>query len=146
MVHKNWFSLSAFFVDAEDTRRVYQTMFNNAQVDFMFSGHTHTYQLFKPITTRASPSDETDQGTQLLGTLSGSNWNFALTHGVMHIVNGNGGHEINGFGEDPSSVSTILYANDTEFGYTVLEIDGKTARVITKSVGGNVRHTVTVIR
>jgi predicted phosphodiesterase len=148
MVHKNWFSLTTFAVDAEDTRRVYQTMFNNAQVDFMFSGHTHTYQLFKPITTRASPTDETLMGTQLLGTLNGSGqWNFALPHGVIHIINGNGGHEINSFGgDDPAANTNILYANDTEFGYTVLEINGRTARVIAKSVGGNVRHTATIVR
>jgi predicted phosphodiesterase len=147
MIHKNWFSLTTFGVDAAETRRVYQTMFTDAQVDFMFSGHTHTYQLFKPITVRASASDETLMGTQLLGTLSGSNWNFAASHGVMHIVNGNGGHEINSFGsDDPAANSNVLYANDTEFGYTVLEIDGKTARVIAKSRGGNVRHTVTIVR
>jgi predicted phosphodiesterase len=146
MVHKNWFSLSAFHVDAEQTRHVYKSMMNTAQVDFMFSGHTHTYQLFKPITARTDQNDETDQGSIASGTLSGSSWNFALTHGVMQIVNGNGGHEVNQFGEDPSSVSTILYANDDEFGYTVLQIDGKTATVIAKSVGGNVRHTVTVVR
>jgi predicted phosphodiesterase len=144
MVHKNWFSITNFSPDAFDTRFAYQTMLNNAQVDIMFSGHTHTYQLWKPIVTRGS-SDETDQGTLLSGTLSGSNWNFALTHGVMHIINGNGGHEINSFGSNPMP-STILYANDDEFGYTVLEVDGSTLRVIAKSVGGNVRHTVTLIR
>ena len=140
MVHKNWFSITNFSPDAFDTRYAYQTMLNNAQVDFMFSGHTHTYQLWKPIVTRGT-SDEVDQGTQTVGTLSGSNWNFALNHGVMHIINGNGGHEINSFGSNPMP-STILYANDDEFGYTVLEIDGNTATVIAKSVGGNVRHIV----
>jgi hypothetical protein len=119
-------------------------MITNAQVDFMFRGHTHTYQLWKPIVARTQ-GDETDQGTQLSGTLSGTNWNFALTHGVCHIINGNGGHEINSFGSNPMP-STILYANDDEFGYTVLEIDGSTARIIAKSVGGNVRHTVTFVR
>jgi predicted phosphodiesterase len=146
MVHKNWFSVNAFTTDGLDARFAYKTMCNNAQVDFMFSGHTHTYQIFKPIVSRVDENDETDNGTLLSGTLSGSNWNFALTHGIMQIVNGNGGHEINGFSGDPDSISTVLYANDTEFGYTVLEIDGKTARVIAKSVGGNVRHTVTVVR
>jgi hypothetical protein len=144
MVHKNWFSITNFSPDAFNTRYAYQTMFNNAQVDFMFSGHTHTYQLWKPIITRGT-SDQIDQGTQTVGTLSGSNWNFALNHGVMHCINGNGGHEINSFGSNPLP-STILYANDSEFGYTVLEIDGSTARLIAKSVGGNVRHTVTLVR
>jgi predicted phosphodiesterase len=144
MVHKNWFSITNYSPDAFATRYAYQTMITNAQVDFMFSGHTHTYQLWKPIVARTQ-GDETDQGTQLSGTLSGTNWNFALTHGVCHIINGNGGHEINSFGSNPMP-STILYANDDEFGYTVLEIDGSTARIIAKSVGGNVRHTVTFVR
>jgi predicted phosphodiesterase len=144
MVHKNWFSITNYSPDAIDTRFAYQTMLNNAQVDFMFSGHTHTYQLWKPIVARTL-GDETDQGTQTVGTLSGSNWNFALTHGVCHIINGNGGHEINSFGSNPIP-STILYSNDNEFGYTVLEIDGSTARIIAKSVGGNVRYTATFTR
>jgi predicted phosphodiesterase len=144
MVHKNWFSITNFSPDAFDTRYAYQAMFNDAQVDFMFSGHTHTYQLWKPIVTRGT-SDETDQGTQTVGTLSGTDWNFALNHGVMHCINGNGGHEINSFGSNPMP-STILYANDDEFGYTVLDIDGSTATLTAKSVGGNVRHVVRCIR
>ena len=43
MVHKNWFSITNYSPDAFDTRFAYQTMITNAQVDFMFSGHTHTY-------------------------------------------------------------------------------------------------------
>ena len=104
----------------------------------------HILTLWKPIVARTL-GDETDQGTQTLGTLSGSNWNFALSHGVIHCINGNGGHEINSFGSNPIP-STILYSNDNEFGYTVLEIEGKRATLTAKSAGGNVRFSVTAVR
>jgi hypothetical protein len=78
--------------------------------------------------------------------MSGSNYNFALDHGAFYVINGNGGHEINSWGENPADFPNVLYANDDEFGYTVLDIDGNTATLTAKSVGGNVRYTVTAVR
>lgn len=144
MVHKSWFNLLGSNPAYVTARNAYKTMFRNAQVDFMFHGHNHSYCIWRPIVSIDGNNDNT--AAQAVFTMSGSNYNFAVDHGAFYIINGNGGHEINRWGENPADFANVLYANDTEYGYTVLEIDGKRATITAKSVGGNVRYTVTAVR
>jgi hypothetical protein len=144
MVHKSWHNLLGSNPAYVTARQAYKTMIDTAQIDFMFHGHNHSYCIWRPIVS--IPGNNENTAATATFTMSGSNYNFALNHGAFYIINGNGGHEINQWGENPADFPNVLYANDNEFGYTVLEIDGKRATIIAKSVGGNVRYTVTAVR
>jgi hypothetical protein len=144
VVHKSWFNLLGSNPAYVTARNAYKTMFRNAQVDLMFHGHNHSYCIWKPIVSIDGNNENT--ASTAVFTMSGSSYNFAVDHGAFYVINGNGGHEINSWGENPADFPNISYANDTEFGYTVLEIDGKVMNIIAKSAGGNVRHTIRVIR
>src|SRR5688500_3072697 len=120
-------------------------MFRDAQVDFMFNGHNHSYCIWKPIV--AIPGNDENTAAQAVFTLTqDGKYDFTKDHGTFHIINGNGGHEINPWGEDPNSFPNVLYANDTDFGYTTLDITGKQAVIKAKKVDGTVLATVNVTR
>ena len=146
MIHKSWFNLLGSNPAYVTVRHAYATMFRNAQVDLMFHGHNHSYMIWKPIVDPAGGANDENTASTAVFTMSGSNYNFAVDHGIMYIVNGNGGHELNTWGENAADFPNVLYATDQHFGYTVLEIDGKTMNVIAKNASGNLLHTARIIR
>lgn len=145
MVHKSWFNLLGSNPSYVTVRHAYAAMFRDAQVDFMFHGHNHSYAIWRPVV--AIPGDDENTSAQQLFTIgTDGRYDLSKDHGAFYIINGNGGHEINNWGEDPADFPNVLYANDDDFGYTVLDIQGKQATIIAKDVDGNTLFTVQATR
>jgi hypothetical protein len=68
----------------------------------------------------------------------GVTFDFAKEHGWLTIVSGHGGHEHNKINE--SGNQNVMWYNDTDFGYTVIEIVGKQAHVIAKDITGKILY------
>ena len=116
------------------------------QVDFVFHGHNHSYAIWRPVV--AIPGDNENTWPQSLFTFAanGTTYDMAKPHGAFYIINGNGGHEINAWGENPADFPNVIYANDSVFGYTVLDLHGKQATITAKNVSGATLFTVTATR
>jgi calcineurin-like phosphoesterase family protein len=146
MVHKSWFNLLGSNPSYVQARHTYAAMFNDAQVDFMFHGHNHSYAIWRPVVAIAGDNENTS--AQQLFTMASDSTTYDLSkpHGAFYIINGNGGHEINSWGEDPADFPNVIYANDEVFGYTVLDIQGKQAKITAKNVSGATLFTVNATR
>jgi Calcineurin-like phosphoesterase len=146
MVHKSWFNLLGTNPAYVLAREAYDEMFLDAQVDIMFHGHNHSYAIWRPVVAIPGNSDNTAADDLFTMASDGTTYDFSKSHGVIYVINGNGGHEINPWGEDPADFPNVLYANDQDFGYTILEIQGKLATIKAKNVNGTVMHTVNITR
>lgn len=145
-VHKPHFTLKSSHSPYTAVRQVYREVFRQYQVDIMLHGHNHNYQMWKPMI--AITGQDGNQAGQQLFTLKpdGSTYDFSKDHGVAYVVNGNGGHEHNGFNEDPTQNPNIIYANDEDFGYTKLEVNGKDITVKAVHENGTVLHQYKITR
>ena len=146
MVHKSWFNLLGSNPAYVTARHTYAAMFNDAQVDFMFHGHNHSYAIWRPIVDIAGNDENTAAQSLFTMATDGVRYDMSKPHGAFYIINGNGGHEINSWGEDPADFPNVIYANDTVFGYTVLDIQGKQATITAKNVSGAVLFSVRATR
>jgi hypothetical protein len=125
IMHKPWYTLKTSISPEVEIRRIYQPLFDELGVDFMLYGHNHNFQVWLPMV-----SDATQRFTK---NHEGS-YDFSAPHGQFHIVNGAGGHTISKFKENWKDNNNVVYANDSEFCYTLFNIDGKVCDVITKNV------------
>ena len=112
-------------------------MFRNV-VDFNLHGHNHNTQLWKPMIVDKTQGGN-GVGVPLYSLASdGLTFDFSKEHGWLTIVSGHGGHEHNRINE--SGNQNVLWYNDSDFGYTVLDIQGKKANVIAKDITGKVLY------
>ena len=138
VVHKSWFNLLSTNQAYVLAREAYDELFFNAQVDFMFHGHNHNVHIWKPIRPIIGNNGNT-AATQVFSLASDNRYDFAKSHGTIYVTNGNGGHEHNTFGQSPTS--EVEFANDTDFGFSELVIQGKQATLKHYDVNGNVLYT-----
>ena len=143
MVHKSWFNRLSTNQAYVTARHAYAAMFRDAQVDFMLHGHNHNTVVWKPIVAIAGNNDN-QGGAQVFTLATNGAYDFSKDHGVMYITNGHGGHEHNVFGQ--AAGPNILFSNDTDYGYTVIDIQGKQATIKCKNVSGTVMYTTNVTR
>jgi hypothetical protein len=125
IMHKPWYTLKTRISPEIEIRRIYQPLFDELGVDFMLYGHNHNFQVWLPMVSDA---------TQKFTKNQDGSYDFSAPHGQFHIVNGAGGHTISEFEEDWKDNNNVIYANDSEFCYTVFKIEGKVCDVITKNV------------
>ncbi len=125
IMHKPWYTLKTRISPETEIRRIYQPLFDELGVDFMLYGHNHNFQVWLPMVSDAIQKFTKNQ--------EGS-YDFSAPHGQFHIVNGAGGHAFSEFEEDWKDNNNVLYANDSEFCYTLFKIEGKVCDVITKNV------------
>ncbi len=120
-----------------EVRRIFQPLFDDAGVDFVLSGHNHNFQPWVPMIYDATP--------KFTKNADGS-YDFSKPHGQFYFVNGAGGHEINKFKEKWKKNKKVIFADETEFCYTLFKIDGKSCDVITKDTGGNPLFSIKVTK
>ena len=137
LIHKPWYTLKTSHGPETAVRAIYQPLFESYQVDFVLHGHNHNIQSWLPLTTNAQ---------QLFTRLPDGTFDFSKPHGQFFLISGAGGHEHNGFQEDPAGNPNIFFANDSDYGYTMLYITGKNATVQTKNINGTVIHTFKVTK
>jgi hypothetical protein len=131
--HKPWFTLKSSHSPYTAVRKIYSDLFKDV-VDFNLHGHNHNTQLWLPMVADDTSGNGT--GTQLFTYASdGKTFDFTKSHGWLTIVSGHAGHEHNGIKETGNK--NCMWFNDTAFGYTVIEIDGKKAHVIAKDETGD---------
>ena len=125
IMHKPWYTLKTKHSPETEIRKIYQPLFDELEVDFMLYGHNHDHQVWLPMVSDAK---------QKFTRLPDGTFDFSAPHGQFHIVNGAGGHEVDKFEEEWKDNQNVFYANDKEFCYTLIKIDGKTCEVVTKNV------------
>ena len=85
-------------------------------------------------------------GKQLFTQLPDGTFDFTKEHGCLYVVTGRGGHEHNAFKEDAKSNPNIIWANDTDFGYTQIDVDNKTLKITEKDITGKILNEINVTR
>jgi predicted phosphodiesterase len=146
LFHKPFFTLKSSHSPYTAVRFLYKDLFRDAQVDFCVSGHNHNTQLWKPMIPNQSQAN--GEGEQLFKFASdGKTLDFAQDHGAAFIVTGHSAHEWNVINDSGSGVANVMhYRDDGEFGYTVIETDGKMAKVMSKDVTGKIHFEYAVTR
>lgn len=134
--HKPFYTLKTKHGPEVDTRRIFQPLFDDAQVDICISGHIHCYQVWYPLVF--DPALEANgSGRKQVELLNGS-FDFSKKHGQIYVVNGSGGHEIDALKEDWQNNEKVMYADDQVFGYSLFEISGKKCKILFKNNGGKI--------
>ena len=143
--HKSWFNLNSSNSSYTGARHLYAGMMREAQVDFMIHGHNHNLHIWRPIVAIPGNNNNT-AGQAVFSLASDGRYDFSKDHGTMYIVNGNGGHEMNGFGI--SETENVLFSLDGEedYGYSVFEIQGKQAKIMHKDRNGVIRYQTGITR
>ncbi|MGI0034030.1 MAG: metallophosphoesterase [Nitrososphaeraceae archaeon] len=139
IVHKPWYTLKtkSGHWPLTEMRRIFQPLFDEAEVDFVLSGHNHNFQAWLPMIHEATPKfTKNSDGT----------YDFSKPHGQFYIVNGAGGHEINKFKEEWKKNKKVIFADRSDFCYTVFKIDGKNCDVLTKDTEGNILFSIKVTK
>ena len=133
MVHKPWFTLKSSASPYTAVRRIYNDMFLDAQVDFMFYGHNHNWQGWFPMEVDFS-EEANGLGKQLFELMpDNKTFDFSKRHGWQGTVTGSAGHEWNSIKDDGPGVKNVMkYFDSGLFIYTLLEIDGKLAKLFAK--------------
>ena len=131
LFHKPAFTLKSSHSPYTAVRFLYKDIFRDAQVDFCVHGHNHNTQLWLPMVP--SDSEANGEGTQLFTRLPDGTFDFSKDHGWVGVVTGHAGHEWNAIDDSGAGVSNVLYFRDSgKFGYTVLETNGKSAKLLAK--------------
>ena len=139
MIHKPWYTLKSSHSPYTAVRFLYGQLFKDFGVDLLLEGHNHNYQMWLPMIPNESEAN--GEGQQLFTKLPTGEFDFNKVHGQASIVNGNGGHEHNIFKEDSKNNPNVLYANDTDYGFTIINIDGKVLTAQALDIDGNVLFT-----
>ena len=145
MCHKPWFTLKTSHSPYTAVRFLYKDLFRD-EVDFMVHGHNHNTQLWKPMIPNQSEAN--GEGEQLFTMMpDGKTFDFSKDHGTAYIVTGHSGHEWNSISDSGGGVANVLhYRDDGEYGYTLIEFDGKKATVFSKDIGNGVTFQYPVSR
>lgn len=146
LFHKPFFTLKSSHSPYTAVRFLYKDLFRDAQVDFAVSGHNHNTQLWKPMIPNQSQAN--GEGEQLFKFASdGKTFDFAQDHGALYIVTGHSAHEWNAINDSGSGVKNVMHYRDSgDFGYTLIEFDGKKAKVLSKDTTGKVHFEYNVTR
>ena len=132
LAHKPFFTLKSSHSPYTAVRFMYKDIFRDAQVDFCVSGHNHNTQLWKPMVPNQSQAN--GEGQQLFTMMTDNKtFDFAQDHGAAFIVTGHAGHEWNAINDSGAGITNVQhYRDDGKFGYTVIETNGKKAKVLSK--------------
>jgi calcineurin-like phosphoesterase family protein len=95
--------------DEEGGRSIYQTLFDQHGVDFVFHGHNHNIDCFKPLTS----------GGTLLATVSNNVYDFTKPHGQFYMTIGSGGRSR----DSVSTTTNSLFATGGSFGYCLMTLN-----------------------
>ena len=145
VVHKSWYNLLSSNQAYVLAREAYDDLFFDAQVDIVVHGHNHNKHIWRPVRPDIGNNDNT--AAIFTGTLlADGRWDFTRSHGPIHAVDGAGGHEHNTFGEDPSDFPNVLFADDTNFGYTQIDVRGRQLDLLSFSETGEELHKLTITR
>ena len=146
LMHKPWFTLKSSHSPYTEVREMYSLLFKDYGVDFILHGHNHNTQLWYPMI--AKPSEPGNGlGEQLFSkTPDGGSFDFTKPHGQLFIVTGHGGHEHNEINDSGTGVSNTMIYNDKDYGYTVLEFEGKKAHVMAKNTQKEILYEYKVVR
>ena len=139
MVHKPWFTLKSTASPYTAVRKIYNDMFLDAQVDFMFYGHNHNWQGWYPMEVDFT-EEANGLGKQLFEYAEdGKIFDFSKRHGWQGTVTGSAGHEWNGINDQGDGVKNVMkYFDSGLFVYSLLEIDGKKAKLFAKDTDNKV--------
>lgn len=109
--HKPFFAMPTDHpIDEMGAASLYNPLFQQYGVDFVFSGHNHVLQYSKPLTANNQVS-----GVQ---TTNGV-WDFTKPHGVFYCEVGTGGRTSD---NNPALTASYQYANDSDYGFTLLTL------------------------
>ena len=114
---------------------VYQSLFNQHQVDFVLHGHNRSFQVSEPLTTGGAEQFQ----------LFGAAYDFTKTHGQIYLTT-----SASGRGNYP--VGTISgnfrYINNTTEGFTMLNFDstGLRCNIQLISATGTILHQFDVVK
>lgn len=133
--HKPWFTLKSSHSPYTAVRKIYSDLFKDV-VDFNLHGHNHNTQMWLPMIADDTTGNGT--GTQLFTWADQAQkvFDFTKPHGWLTIVSGHAGHEHNAIKE--SGNKNCMWYNDSDYGYTQIDIDGKKAHVMAKDITGKV--------
>ena len=145
-VHKPWFTLKSSHSPYTAVREIYSDLFKDV-VDCNFHGHNHNDQAWFPMVAKKT---EGNAAGDPLFTLAADKKTLDYTkpHGWTTNVQGHSGHEHNPFKETATANKNVMWANDKDFSYTVMETNpqAKTAKVQWKDVTGKVLFEYNITR
>jgi predicted phosphohydrolase len=133
MVHKPLYTLKGQHKPERKARHTYQPLFDKHQVDLVLQGHTHNMQ-------RTLPIKYGELDNEPIITTSGLD--FSQDHGQIYIISGAGGRKIYKFGEPKNKWTP--FAQDEEYGYHLLVVQGKKIDIFAKSNDGDILEHVIV--
>ena len=143
LFHKPWFTEKTSHSPYTAVRFLYKDIFRDAQVDFMIHGHNHNTQLWKPMIPNQSKAN--GEGEELFTLMpDGKTYDFSKDHGAAFIVTGHSAHEWNKISEQNPHV--MHHRDSGKFGYTLIEFDGKKAKVLSKDTDKTVTFQYDVSR
>jgi hypothetical protein len=145
VIHKPWFTLKSSQRPCTAVRQIYSPKFAEYGVDFLLHGHNHNTQLWLPMIAVQGPAGKAES-KQLFEKLSDGTFDFAKPHGQFFIISGHGGHKHTRFREKPSQNPNIIYANDKDYGYTLISVSWKQCTVQSKDINGQILHEFKVSR
>ena len=138
-VHKPWFTLKSSHSPYTAVREIYSEPFQKVGVDMNFHGHNHNDQAWFPMIAMQTEGNAAGKQLKVLAK-DGKTLDMVPEHGWTTNICGHSGHEHNPIKEDVKANQNVMWANDTEYSYIVLETDPlkKTANVKWKDVAGKV--------
>ena len=129
LIHKPLYTLEANHPPERKGRDVYHPIFDKYQVDFVLHGHNHDMQRTKPISYGGVHKDP------VITSDAKDKYDFSAKHGQIYILSGAGGKKLAKFKEDKNKWTVL--AQNTEFGYFTLTVEGKNMAVKAMSNEGN---------
>ena len=96
-------------LDTEKFRRTYEELFNAKGVNFVFSGHVHAYERFKPTGPNATCAEEDKNAPVYITIGDGGNHEQLYDPQLMNVY------------EDPQ-IKCSAYRNNEYYGYGLLEV------------------------
>lgn len=121
LIHKPLYTLEANHTPERMGRQVYHPIFDKYQVDFVFHGHNHDMQRTKPILYGGIDKDP------VITSDAVDKYDFSAKHGQIYILSGAGGRHLANFKEGKNKWTVL--AQNTEFGYFTLTVEGKNIAV-----------------
>jgi predicted phosphohydrolase len=133
MVHKPLYTLKGQHKPERKARDLYQPLFDKHQVDLVLHGHTHNMQRTHPIKYGGLDNEP---------IITESGLDFSQDHGQIYIISGAGGRKLYKFAEPKNNWTP--FAQDEEYGYHLLVIEGKKIDIFEKSNDGDILEQITV--
>jgi hypothetical protein len=143
-IHKPWRTMKSSHSAYVETRNAYYPIFKGV-VDIILSGHNHNYQRHDPMAFEGDT--ENLGGTPLFTMKDDKTYDYTNQEetGIMQIVAGEAGHEWNPL-NDANAKNVPSYRSSGEFGYIVLEIEGKKLHCVEKDVSGKTNDEFYIVK